>query len=223
MGMEGETELTGKHDDELINMCTGCNMDRSKVVKSGKYVKTNIDIKVQEQWLHMNVMKKYSKRVMFDMLEFDAFVAGETRTISQMEDKNAAYGRLQVLCKMAHWLCRSKDWPLIRGLYEAVIESIEMGEEQWTSDFGHYEMMVPCAGRQEIKERDKGEKRKEKTEVFWCKQFQRGNCSERSPHMMQLKMDEPPMPVLHCCAYCLQKENKRVEHAEQDCPAKKGS
>ena len=38
---------------------------------------------------------------------------------------------------------RCKDWSVIRGLYEAIIESVEMGEAQWTDCFDHYEMMVP--------------------------------------------------------------------------------
>ena len=109
-------------------ICVGCNNEKSKL-KSGKYVKTNVNIQIQEQWPHMSVLRKYSKRVGFEKLEFDAFVAGETRTILAMKDRHAAQGRLDFLSKIAHWLCRSKDWGLVRGLYEAVLESIELGEE----------------------------------------------------------------------------------------------
>ena len=192
-------------------------------MKSGKYVKTNVNIKVQEQWPHMNVMRKYSRRVVFDALEFDAFVAGEMKTILQMGDRQAAQRRLEFLCKIAHWQCRAKDWTLIRGLYEAVIESIELREETWRKDFSHYETMVPCAQRVETREKERVDsKRKDKSEVYWCKNFQKGTCQEKSPHMVLMKPDKPPVPVIHCCAFCLQKENKRSDHAEVDCPAKKG-
>ena len=204
--------------------CHSCSngVDKSKL-KSGKYVKTNVGIKVQEQWPHMNVLRKYCKRVAFDYMDYEAFVAGETRIILQMEDSRMARGRLDLLCKISHWLCRSRDWPLVRGLYEAIIEEVEMGEVTWVSDFSHYENMVPCVQRPESRVVEKQtQKQKEKMEVYWCKLYQKGNCTEKSPHMVQLKPDEPAVPVLHCCAYCLLKENRRAEHAEADCPAKKG-
>lgn len=59
-----------------------------------------------------------------------------------------------------------------------------------------------------------------KAEVYWCKGYQWNNCQEKSPHMLQLKQDEPPVPVLHICAYCLQKENRREEHPEAECSKK---
>ena len=204
-------DYTGK--DSVIDM----HGMESGTVKSGKYVKSHIKLKKQEQWPHLNVMRKYVKRTSFEQLDFETFVAGESRTILLMGNDKEARARLGLLCKVAHWLCRSRDWVQIRGLYEAILESIELGEEDWFSDFSHYEMMVTCYKGEKITEK----KRPEKLEIYWCKPYQKGNCNEKSPHMMSLRPDEPPVPVIHCCAICLQKDGKRMEHPEGDCPAKK--
>ena len=217
MGLQQET---GK--PLQLMQCMGCSgIDKSKL-KSGKYVKSNINIKVQEQWPHLNVLRKYCKRTTFDQLEFETFVAGEVKIISNIHNNNELRARLDFLMKISHWLCRCRDWPLVRGLYEAVLESIELGEETWFSDFSHYESMVPNVIRQDIKEiRIPTIKSKDRMEIYWCKMYQRNSCLEKSPHMAQLKPDEPPIPVVHCCAHCLQKDNRRMEHPESECPGKK--
>ena len=132
----------GKHPSAAE--CGACGMEKSKI-KSGKFVKTNIDLIRHEQWPHLNMLRRYTKRTSFDNMDFEAFVAGETRIIGHMEDTAKAAGRLSLLSKLAHWLCRSKDWLLVRGLYESIMESIEMGEVEWTDDFSHYDSMVPMA------------------------------------------------------------------------------
>ena len=206
-----------------VHMCCS-NVETSKV-KSGKYAKSHVNLKCQELWPHMHVLRKYTKRVSFDNLDFESFVAGETRIIYTMDDQAQAMGRLRLLCRLAHWTCKCRDWPLIRGLYEAVIESVELGEEDWTSDFSHYETMIPpgpSAQQARLEIRDSKVKEKDRTwEVFWCKGFQHNQCTEKAPHMSVLKPDEPPVPVVHECAYCLQKEHHRMEHQECECLAKR--
>ena len=137
------------------NNCSSCSGGEKTNIKSGKYVKTNINIKVQEQWPHMNILRKYCKRSTFDQLDFEAFVAGETHIICGMVDQYAAKCRLEFLMKVAHWVCRCRDWPTVRGLYEAVLESIELGEETWMSDFSHYENMLPNTVKLESRERER--------------------------------------------------------------------
>ena len=196
--------------DEQYGCGPNCMTEKGKV-KSGKYVKANINLKYQEQWPHVNVLRKYAKRGSFEQMEFETFVAGETRIIMTMQDRIAAAGRLQFLCKIAHWVCRCGDWQAVRGLYEAVLESIELGEETWLSDFSHYEVMLPAPVKSEK------ERKQNKQDLYWCKQYQRGSCKENSPHLVQIRMDEPPVPVLHICAACYQRDGRRLEHAEQDC------
>ena len=109
-----DTEDQGKENNP-VTICAGCSTcrEKDKVVKSGKYVKSNIKIKQQQQWPHINVLRKYVKRPAFDAMEFEAFIAGETRIILSMEDPEEARGRLSLLCKLAHWYCKCKDWPAI--------------------------------------------------------------------------------------------------------------
>ena len=105
-----------------------------------------------------------------------------------------------------------------------MIESVELGEEDWTSNFSHYESMLVTVSKSEGGDKDKHDYRRkdrDKSDIFWCKAYQRNTCNESSPHMAHLKPDEPPVPVMHCCAFCLQKDNKRVEHPESECTAKK--
>ena len=197
-----------------------CSSGEKQILKLGKYVKTNIKIKLQEQWPHLNVLCKYAKRTTFENLELDAFIAGETRTIINMQDKQLANGRLRFLSLLMHWLCRCKDWGLVKSMYEAVMESIETGEETWNSNFGHYETMIPVNSVRPQEGRNLDTRKR--PDVYWCKQYQKKNCSEKSPHMMQLKPDENPVPVIHMCAACLQREGKMLEHPEVECMEKKG-
>ena len=90
-----------------------------------------------------------------------------------MEDPQLARGRLEFLSKVAHWMCSVRDWPLIRRLYEAVVDSIELGEEGWTSDFTHYGNMLSMGGQSHVREsgRDMVPK-SNKLELYWCKMFQ---------------------------------------------------
>lgn len=209
-------------------------------VKSGKFAKSNQDLQREEKWPHLNVLRQYTKRTTFDQMEFEMFVAGETRIILSMmnRDQQRATGRLKVLCKVAHWFCRAKDWSSIRTIYEAIIESVEMGENDWTSPFESFEALVPpppsvlvnikrLQEDQAQKEKEKENKKKDmegkKMELFWCKDYQKGVCMEPGPHMAQLKPDEKPVWVVHICATCWQKDKIKRTHAEgdQSCPNKK--
>ena len=179
----------------------------------------------QEVWPHTAVSKKYFKRASFDQLEFDAFVAGESRILYTMVTNRdpEVVGRLRVLTLVSHWMGKTKNWPLIRSLYESIMEEIELGEKVWTDDFSGYETMLPSIGTVHVggvSSEVKGVK-KAGYEVYWCKQFQTGNCELGAPHMAQIKPEEPPVPVLHICAFCWSSTKKRKEHAEADCAAKK--
>ena len=222
----GTWPTEGKTQQPVLYTCCE-HAQNVKTKQSGKYVKTNVNIKFQENWPHVNTLKKYCKHTTFDNLEFEAFVAGETRVILQMEDHVSARGRLKLLMLISHWLCASKDWSNIRNLYEGIVESIEMGDDTWNSDFTHYETMInKYRGDKEHttnkEQKTDGRKKTDKLEVYWCKQFQKGKCDKKSPHLSTINASEPPVPVMHICAHCWQKENTRAEHNEQDCPSKKG-
>ena len=91
----------------------------------------------------------------FDMLDYEGFVAGETKIVHTMianRDVNGL-GRLKVLILVAHWYGKMRNWQLIKELYESIMEDMEMGDKEWTDDFSGYETMLPSmtniAGEQE--------------------------------------------------------------------------
>lgn len=200
-------------------------------VKSGKFAKSHRELVREESWPHVNVLRQYAKRTSFDAMDYETFVAGESRIISSMwhKDVRRAHGRLKVLCKVAHWMCKCRDWVAVRNIYEAIIESIEMGEADWQDGFQFYETLLPPSQaileklKKEEKGKEKEKEEKKKTEVFWCKEYQKGMCTEGSPHSFQLKPDEKPVMVAHFCASCWQKDKKKKDHPEGDtsCPHRK--
>ena len=62
--------------------------------------------------------------------------------------------------------------------------------------------MLPAMGNQGSELGLTKQTSKKNFEVYWCKLFQAGGCELEAPHMLQIKQDENPVPVLHICAYC---------------------
>lgn len=227
-------EAGKKNDVQLEGAGGGKVVDGKNKIKSGKWAKSHRDLVREETWPHAAVLRQYTKRTTFDQMEFEPFVAGETRIILAMmqKDQEKAMGRLKVLCRVSHWLCKCKDWPAVKSMFEAIIESVEMGESEWTSSFDYMEGMLPPAAsvleklREKPKEKDEKFKEKEgkkSVDVYWCKEYQKGQCNESGSHLAQLKPDEKPVWVAHICATCWQKDKKKREHQEADleCPHKK--
>lgn len=236
----GKTELVDVGDGATAGASRMVVKTKEKV-KSGKFARSHVDLVREEAWPHVAVLRQYGKRGTFDQMDYETFVAGEVRIILAMMKKSPdrATGRLGVLCRIAHWLCKCRDWGAVRNVFEAIIESVELGDEEWTSRFDWMESMIPPAVsvlermKKDVREgkdqRDYAGKDRENKEgkkvgdVFWCKDYQKGQCQEKSPHMAQLKPDDKPVPVVHICAVCWQKEKKRREHQEGDenCPNSK--
>ena len=96
--------LSVMHDNNTGYVITG---SRQKI-KSGKFAKHNVNLVQEELWPQLSVLKKYTKCTTFDQLDYEAFVAGETRTILLMKDTALALGRLQLLSQLSHWYCSCK-------------------------------------------------------------------------------------------------------------------
>ena len=209
-----------------------CMVGEKQVIKSGKWARLHAKLVRQEVWPHNGISKKYAKKVSFDQMDYDLFVAGETRIIFSMLHKDEVerqrgMGRLRLLVLMAHWFTKCKNWAALRSLYEGIVDEIEQGEKDWMDDFSGHETMLSTyitntqhgtqvGSHQANKSDDK------KTEVYWCKDFQSGKCLIDPPHMAQIKQGEPSVPVLHICAACWANK-KRANHPENDpsCPSAK--
>ena len=218
----GEEEEDGGLDDG-DQLGPDCNCVKVKV-KSGKFAKSNANLIRQEIWPHTAVSRKYMKRTTFDNIEFDAFVAGETRIIHSMlvRGDRGGIGRLKVLSLVAHWYGKSRNWPLVRSLFEGIMDEIESGESEWVDDFMGFETMLPLAiGGGGGVSGTENKVNQKNLEVYWCKPYQTGACDLPAPHMMQIKPDEPAVLVVHICAYCWTIFRHRKDHMEMDCAAKK--
>ena len=200
----------------------GCAGAKPKV-KTSKYAKSNINLVRQEVWPHTAVSKKYLKRTSLDPMDFESFVAGESKIIHAMltQGDSNGIGRLRVLMMIAHWQGKVRNWAVIRSLYEGIIEEVEMGEREWSDNFSGYETMLPSMNVPYVQEATVQRNNKKTHEVYWCKPFQTNACELNPPHMSQIKPEEPAVPVLHICAYCWTNYKKRKEHMEIDCIAKK--
>ena len=64
------------------------------------------------------MLRKYTRKSSFDNMDFEMFVAGEMHIIGNMAVGGERDGRLRLLLKLAHWIFRCRDWPLVRGLYD---------------------------------------------------------------------------------------------------------
>ena len=94
------------------------NVIRPKI-KSGKFAKVNGNLQKQEVWPHTSVPLRYGRRMTFDTLDYESFTAGESKIILNMfkAQDEEAIGRLQVFNMVTNWVCRTRDWPLIRQIY----------------------------------------------------------------------------------------------------------
>ena len=206
-----------------------CQCTGKTSIKTGKFAKFHNNLVRQEVWPHVGISKKYVKKPSFDSLEFEQFVAGETRIIYTMlhkaDERQRGMGRLRLLVLLAHWQCKCKNWPALRAMYEGIVDEIEQGDKDWDDDFsGHETMLASFIVQSGVAPADKvkiDDKRKSPAEVYWCKDYQNNKCTQTAPHLAQIKLGEAAVMVQHICAACWANK-KRQEHPESDanCPSK---
>ena len=153
----------------------------------------------------MNQNPRYvTSPLMFNQLNFYQFVGGEICTILRTDEETEYLGRLRLLSKIAYLYDQCKDWEKARNVYFAVVSSIEEGESEWSYSFGHYDMMCPPKSeentynqRGEIKTHSLRTKIKKE---FYCRDFQKGECTLQSPHKSWIKNTYEN--VEHFCLQC---------------------
>ena len=165
--------------------CVSTTCNSKAKLNSGKYAKTNVGVIRQELWPHNVVSRKYSKQTSFDNMDYETFIAGEVKIIHSLwlRGDRDMIGRLRVLMLMAHWMCKCRDWSLLRGMFESIMEEIETGECDWGNDFSSYETMIPTATTTMAATVVTATDNKKKTDIYWCKPYQNGTCELVSPHM----------------------------------------
>ena len=169
--MRGLDQLAGQNanqgsDGEISSVSS---FRRKKGVKSGMLAKPTDNIKTVETWPHYNLHYEYaSKPIEFNDINFEQYIAGETRTILACEDVLEIKGRLNLMFRLAHLKQRGHGWENLQSLYAAVVRSIEMHESNWSSDWRMIEeMVIDALDRKPV---GKGAKKKGQ-EVWFCREF----------------------------------------------------
>ena len=192
---------------------------RKKGAKSGMLAKPTDNIKSVETWPHYNLHYEYaSKPIEFNEINFEQYIAGETRTILACEDVLEIKGRLNLMFRLAHLKQRGHGWENLRSLYAAVVHSIEMHESNWSSDWRMIEQMVIDV----MDQNPAGKVGKGKgQEVWFCREFNRPEgCDQTPPH--EAYINHKKRWVKHVCGQCWMREQVVHGHSEVDpaCPMK---
>ena len=205
---------------------------KSRKTKSGMYDRHNDNIVRKMRWAHRSLDYAYHARdIDLKNLTFSQFIAGESKIIATTEDFDEEQGRLRLINKIAYAMDESNKWVACRDYYAAVVVAIELGEEEWSSNFRRFEFMLPRiirgVGPPQVSKggktiRESGRKNRVPETVF-CKPYQRGLCPMKSSHLGTYK-DHPEQVMLnHYCAKCLLKRKERLQHPEtaEECPSRR--
>ncbi len=186
---EGEiTTEDEDNEDEDNEDSEGETKTKSKKKKSGFYAKFADNVVNPQVWPHQNLKHQTTaKKVSYDQMSWDQFIAGETRTIIRAKDPNEVLGRINLLNKMAHWKIKTKSWQKVRALYESIITMIEEGEANWGSNFTNIEYLMLGSFTHEDTDTNKPNRQKTRTKVWWCPDYNRDGCDKKYTHKANKK------------------------------------
>ena len=123
--------------------CDSCQEECKHHKKSGMLDKATTNIQHKEIWPQKNLLEDWADEDMeFRHMQFEHYVAGESRTIEMGTEPAQILGRLRLLRRMAYAKLRGYEWPLIRKMYAAILRSIETKEHTWDSNFDRFEAIL---------------------------------------------------------------------------------
>ena len=140
--------------------------------------------------------------------------------IARTWDTKELQGHLQILSKVAYLYEQCQSWDKARSAYFAMISSIEEGESDWDSTFGHYDMMCPPPVETETKEVKQAKNSVAKRE-FYCHEYQKNECTFLAPHRAWVK--NLYEMVEHFCFQCFKAKLGKQTHPllSDNCPQRK--
>jgi hypothetical protein len=160
-----------------------------------------------------------NKKIKFEDLKYNQFVAGEMEIIIACKNDKEKTGRLRLLKKISYYY-ELYDWKALLQFYAAWIRRIESGQNKWSDDSVDIETpLLAGSVRPKQNKLNKGASNMIKSPVVWfCSDFQKKICSFSGSHDKVVK--GVTRHVKHICASCLLKDNKQLPHAESDpsCP-----
>ena len=201
-------------------------------LKSGMYDRPNEEVIRKLRWAHRYLEYTYrSKNLEFKNMTCNQYIAGETKVMAMADDIDELRGWLRIMNKIGYCMDETGNWQACRAYYAAVIVALEMGEENWDSNFRRFENMLPRKSLMvekldKLDSRSKDRIRRRRVpELVFCKDYQRNNCEHQTAHQGKYK-DEPGLVKLeHCCAKCWLRSKIKVQHPESSsaCPYSMGN
>ena len=222
---KNEHNYLGDDQDVVSVYSSQSRRGESHKLQSGYLEKPRSQVMIRLTWPHMNQNPRYiTISLTFNDLTFNQFVGGKCRTIMRSTDMTEMRGRLRILSKVAYLNEQSRSWEKARAAYFAIISSIEEGEADWDSSFGHYGVM--CPPRIEITQpKTSRAATKPRSTVqkcdFFCKEYQRGECTQHDPHQAWIRNGYEQ--VEHYCVQCYRNRLGKLNHipGADQCSSKK--
>ena len=209
-----------RHQSEEV-ACEVNSEDCKHHKKSGMLERATTNIQQKQTWPQKNLLEDWADEDLeFKNLQFEHFVAGETRTIELATEPAQILGRLRLLRRMAYAELRGYEWPLIRKMYAAIVRSIKTKENTWENNFDRYETIL--YKRPPLRREDKQQNSQASTKKWFCRDWNKGNCTKSTPHKAWFGTGTNAIQrtVLHMCATCYMKDKTQKEHPEnhESCP-----
>ena len=198
--------------------------------RSGLYEVARHQVRYTQEWPHKNLDMEYSSQVVnFKDLKMPQFVAGELNIIRNSNDESERKVRLEFLQALMYEAIACKKLPLILDCYSGWLLEIERGRRLWGDDFsGLINSIVRRASYSFMQPGYRAEERVGYGQysgarfLWYCSDYNRGNCDKESPHQSAMKIKGVVREVVHMCATCYnmnKTENHHPEHSTE-CPLK---
>lgn len=209
----------GTDDGESVSSANSCACKHKKKLKSGMLDKATANIEHKEIWPQKNLVEDYADAELdFKQMQYEHFVAGESRTIEMCNDRAQILGRLRLLRRISYLKLRGNEWPRIRTMYAAIVRSIETGECSWESNFDRFEGILNVKLKAKVEDQ-KSRRREGVTgssaviKDWYCRAYNKPEgCQEPKSHWARIGNRD--RFVQHVCASCLLKEGKKLNHPE---------
>ena len=189
--------------------------------RSGKNRKISSYVKYPQQWPHSQLSLHYvSKDKKYDDLSIQEFCAGYATIIENTRSKNELKYRITHL-KDLMYLATKYRWDCVLSFHAACLLEIERGHLHWGDSFQSLQITTLAGGfiqNNSISQRPYTLRLE--GPIAFCKNFQRGQCTEDSDHMGELNGNS--RLLRHICARCWLLHRKKASHAEDDeeCPSR---
>lgn len=193
-------------DGESVSSKNSCGCKHKKKLKSGMLDKATANIEHKEIWPQKNLVEDYADAELdFKQMQFEHFVAGESRTIELCTDKVQCVGQLRLLRRISYLKLQGNEWPCIRTMYAAILHSIETGEMSWDPNFDRFEGILN--GRPKLSKSDDPKTRRKDPSAtapvkdWYCRAYNKPEgCPEGKSHWARIANRD--RFVQHICASC---------------------